>query len=77
MAREAQKKFFCLSINFRKEKNSAGQLSQEIAFRRKAASVTYEQAIQGLFTAGTSVIPDPCKTGEGMTQRKGRLQTRD
>jgi hypothetical protein len=33
-------------------------------------SFTYEQAIQGLFTAGTSVAPDLCKTGEGQLKEK-------
>jgi hypothetical protein len=33
-------------------------------------SVTYEQAIQGLFTAGTSVAPDPRQAGKGQLKEK-------
>jgi hypothetical protein len=32
--------------------------------------VTYEQAILGLFTAGTSVAPDLRKAGEGQLKEK-------
>jgi hypothetical protein len=36
----------------------------EMLLARKSESNTYEQAVQGLFTAGTSVFPDLRKAGE-------------
>ncbi|WP_459068334.1 hypothetical protein [Flavitalea flava] len=37
---------------------------------REKEGVTYEQAIQGLFTAGTSVFPDPHKADKERLKEK-------
>lgn len=37
---------------------------------REREGVTYEQAIQGLFTAGTSVFPDPHKADNERPKEK-------